>query len=270
VPQLTRDDGVEIHWEESGSGPLVVFAPYCTSVPAVYDGMAGELAADHRLVRYDSRGAGESSRQGPYDMETGAADVAAVIEAAGGPAVVIGLGDGCNHGVRVAARQPELVDAVVATGGMPVGRHRLGDSDAMVNSETVVGAFIAMFETDYRGAVRSLTTAGNPQMSEDEIRERVTVQVEYQSHEAAVARIRAWAEDDAYEEARACGERLWLQFAEEMGGGWFPAGQEAIRLARELWPDAHVSAVEDGIVSRPDLTAEIVRRVTAPVIAGGG
>jgi pimeloyl-ACP methyl ester carboxylesterase len=270
VPRLTRDDGAEIHWEESGSGPLVVLAPYCTSVPAVYDGIAAELAPDHRIVRYDERGTGESSRQGPYDLETGAADLAAVIEEAGGPAVIIGLGDACPRAVRVAANHPELIEAVVATGGNPVGRKRLGDSDAMATSDTVVGAFISMFETDYRGALRSLTTAGNPQMSEEEIRERVNVQVSYQPHEAAVARLRDWADDDSYEEARACGDRLWLQFSENMGGGWFPAGREAIRLSRELLPDAHVSAVEDGIVSRPDLTAAVVRRVTAPVSAGGG
>ena len=36
---------------------------------------------------------GSRRRQGPYDMDTGAADLAAVIEAAGEPAVIVGLGD---------------------------------------------------------------------------------------------------------------------------------------------------------------------------------
>ena len=37
MAQLARDDGVEIHWEEQGSGPLVVLAPYCISHPSVFE-----------------------------------------------------------------------------------------------------------------------------------------------------------------------------------------------------------------------------------------
>ena len=67
----------------------------------------------------------------------------------------------------------------------------------MASSDTVVDAFLSMCETDYRGALRSLVTAGNPQMSEEEIRERVRLQAEYQPQETAVARLRAWVDDDA-------------------------------------------------------------------------
>ena len=55
--------------------------------------------------------------------------------------------------------------------------------------------------------------------------------------------------------------------AENTGGGWFPAGREAVKLSRQLFPDAHVEEIEDGIISRPDLTAAVVRRVTAPLRA---
>ena len=137
----------------------------------------------------------------------------------------------------------------------------------MASSDTVVDAFLSMCETDYRGAVRSLVTAGNPQMSEEEIRERVRLQTEYQPQETAVARLRAWVEDDSLEAARASGEKLWLLCADNTGGGWFPAGREAAELSRQLFPEAHVEEIEDGIMSRPDLTASIVRRVTAPLRA---
>jgi hypothetical protein len=137
----------------------------------------------------------------------------------------------------------------------------------MAASDTVVNAFLSMCETDYRGALRSLVTAGNPQMSEDEIRERVRMQADYQSQETTVARLRAWVDDDAVEDGRACGDRLWLLSAESIGGGWFPAGREAMELSRRLFPDAHVERIEDGIMSRPDATAAVVRRVTAPLRA---
>jgi pimeloyl-ACP methyl ester carboxylesterase len=265
VAWLEREDGVEIRWEERGEGPLVVLAPYSIFHPSVYDPIAAELVRDHRVVRYDDRGAGESSRKGPHDMNTGSGDLAAVIEASDGAAVIVGLGDATNRAVRVCAERPELVEAIVTPGGMPAGWERLEGSEAMASSDTVVNAFLSMCETDYRGALRSLVTAGNPQMSEEEIRARVRLQAEYQPQETAVGRLRAWVEDDALEPARACGDRLWLLCAENVGGGWFPAGREAAKLSRQLFPDAHVEEIEDGIISRPDLTAAVVRRVTAPL-----
>ena len=64
---IEREDGTEIHWSDQGEGPLVVLAPYSTFHPSVYDPIAAELAGDHRIVRYDDRGTGESTRAGPYD-----------------------------------------------------------------------------------------------------------------------------------------------------------------------------------------------------------
>jgi pimeloyl-ACP methyl ester carboxylesterase len=267
VASLEREKGVRIHWEERGEGPLVVLAPYSTFHPSVYDPIAGELARDHRVVRYDDRGTGESTREGPHDMNTGSEDLAAVIETSGDATVIVGLADASHRAVRVCAEWPELVEAIVVPGGMPAGRDRLEHSEAMASSDTVVNAFLSMCETDYRGALRSLVTAGNPQMSEEEIRERVRLQAEYQPQQTAVARLRAWVEDDPLQAARACGDRLWLLCAESTGGGWFPAGREAVKLSRQLFPDAHVEEIEDGIVSRPDLTAAVVRRVTAPLRA---
>jgi pimeloyl-ACP methyl ester carboxylesterase len=267
VAWLEREDGVEIRWEERGEGPLVVLAPYSIFHPSVYDPIAAELVRDHRVARYDDRGAGESSRKGPHDMNTGSGDLEAVIEAGGGGAVIVGLGDATNRAVRVCAERPELVEAIVTPGGMPAGWERLEGSEAMASSDTVVNAFLSMCETDYRGALRSLVTAGNPQMSEEEIRERVRLQAEYLPQQTAVARLRVWVEDDPLQAARACGDRLWLLSAENMGGGWFPSGREAAKLSRQLFPDAHVEEIEDGIISRPDQTAAVVRRVTAPLRA---
>jgi pimeloyl-ACP methyl ester carboxylesterase len=263
VPTLTRDDGIEIHWEERGSGPLVVLAPYCISHPAVFDPLEAELDSDHRVVRYDDRGSGASTRRGPYDMETGAADLEAVLQAVGGSAVVVALADGVNRAVRVAAERPDLIEALVVPGGNPAGRRALQGTDAMVSSDSVVDAFISMAETDYRGAVRSLASAGNPQMSEEEVRERVGLQVAHQPQDAASARLRAWADDDASEYGRRCGDRMWLLYSDDAGGGWFPVGDEGASLARRHFPEAHVERIENGIMSRPDLTAAAVRRITS-------
>lgn len=263
MPHLVRPGGVKIHWEENGSGPLILLAPYANAHPAVYDPVEAELLRDHRVVRYDDRGTGASDRTGPFDMATAADDLEAVLEEVGGPGVVIALGDAVHRGAKVTARRPDLVDALVVPGGSPAGRKQLEGSDAMVTSDSVLDAFLSMGATDYRGTLRSVVTAANPQMSEEEVRERVNRQVAYQPQETAVARWRAWAEDDATDAGRACGDRLWLLYSENMSGGWFPAGEEGRRLARRLFPEAHVEEIEDGMISRPDLVGNFVRRITS-------
>lgn len=263
MPYLERPDGVKIHWEQHGSGPPVVLAPYTNSHPSAYDPLAAELEPDHRVARYDDRGSGRSGLTGPYDMETGTGDMEAVIEEAGGPAVVVAVGDAVHRAARVGARRPDLVEAVVALGGSPAGRGRFQDTDAMVASDTVLGAFLSMGETDYRSALRTAMTAANPQMTEDEVRERVKLQAEHQGGEAVVARWRAWAEDDATDAGRECGDRLWVLMPEGMTSGWFPAGAEGARISRRLFPKAHVEEIDDGMISRPDLAGGVVRQITS-------
>jgi pimeloyl-ACP methyl ester carboxylesterase len=169
--------------------------------------------------------------------------------------------------VRVAANRPDLVDAVVAVGGPPISREALVDSEAMASSDAVVSALLEMAGTDYRSALRSIVGATNPQLSEEELRERVRQQAEYSPAEAAVPRLRAWAEADSAEQARALGKRLWIVHAERLSGGWFPQGPTLVKLARRIVPEARLEQVDDGIVSRPEQTAGIVRRVASPARA---
>jgi len=106
-------------------------------------------------------------------------------------------------------------------------------------------------------------TAANPQMTDQEVRERVKAQIEYQPQETVVARWRAWVDDDATDEGREMGDRLWILYDKHMSGGWFPAGEEARRISNRLFPEAHVEKVADGMISRPDLFGSVVRRITS-------
>ncbi|MFL5827732.1 MAG: alpha/beta fold hydrolase, partial [Thermoleophilaceae bacterium] len=121
MPLLQRPEGVLIHWEARGEGPLLVFVTPMFSTHDVYDALLDDLASDHRLVVYDARGVGRSSRVGPYDIDTDAADLAAVIEAAGPPAVVAASAESLHRAARVAAERPDLIPAVVNVGGVPAG-----------------------------------------------------------------------------------------------------------------------------------------------------
>jgi hypothetical protein len=54
-----------------------------------------------------------------------------------------------------------------------------------------------------------------------------------------------------------------IVFSDEMGGAWLPSGDQLARLIAEHLPEARLAEVADGAVSRPDLTAAIVREQTA-------
>src|ERR687895_1486597 len=152
MPPLRRPDGAELEWWTEGhDGPLVAIATMAFHPPLACDGIARELARDHRVLRYDLRGTGASTLTPPYDIETDAADLAALVEEAGGDALVIALGDGARRAVRAAAERPDLVHTVVISGEMPLGR--IGGArggDALAHSPAVLDALLGMIESDYR------------------------------------------------------------------------------------------------------------------------
>lgn len=266
MPQAHAADGAGIHWTERGAGPAVLLTPYWSMHPSVYDPLESALEADVRVVSYDQRGTGGSDRVGPYDMETGASDLEAVLEAAGGAEVAVCLVDASSFASPVAQRRPDLLRTVVCVGSAPFGVGALSSSNSLIASQAVIGAFLQQIETDYRGAVRSALTAANANLPDDRIRERVTLQVDYASGESAAARARAWAADEAGAVAgEALGDRLQVILTETMGGGesWFPAAHELEPIIRKAFPQAGISWTSDGIVSAPAECAEAIRTVMA-------
>ncbi len=257
-----------LHVEERGEGPLVVLAAYWSMPPDVFEPLTHELETDHRVVRFDDRGTGESTRSGPYDLETAAADLAAVTESAGGSAVIVAIADGCNRAVRVAAERPELVEAVVTIGGAPMTAESLDQSDSLISSRPVVEAFMEMAENDYRAALRTMVTTANQQLTEeDDVRARVRSQEAHSPAESAVARLRAWVADrDSESYAKRAADRLWFLSAPSVGGPWFPRGEDYRKLIETVLPGARVETVDDGIVTRPDQTAAVIRTITAAAL----
>jgi pimeloyl-ACP methyl ester carboxylesterase len=268
VPRASAEDGVEIHYEERGSGPLVLISSYWSMHPSALEPLIRELEGDHRVARYDDRGTGESTRVGPYDLATSAGDMAVVLRELGEPAVIVGLADGPARAVRVAASEPDLIRAIVCAGGAPIGRRNFAGLETLATSESVVAALLQQVETDYRGALRSLVGSTNQQMSEAELRERIAAQAEYAPGDAGAARLRAWAADDPLEHAIAAGDKVWVLVSDNLGAGWFPGGADLARVAGELLPEAHVGEIADGWVSRPDETARFVRRITSSQARG--
>jgi pimeloyl-ACP methyl ester carboxylesterase len=262
MPAVERPDGVEIHWDEEGRGPLVLIVHQILwSHPGVYVDLIGNLVRDHRVVTYDARGCGASTRVGPYDAETDTGDVLALTEAAGGRAVAIAVGYGYNLAVRVAAARPDAISDVLClqpAAAAMLPRSELKGTDVMAASDSVVEMLLQMMSTDPRAAIRTLLAAANPEFGEDVLRERVAQVSEYISHESMLGRTHAWLEDDTSEHARALGGRLRI-----LHGGSEPMyeGELAAHVA-ELYPEAHLEQLAGGPISRPDLMAEWVRRVS--------
>lgn len=260
MPKLPLPDGVELHWEARGEGPLVVISAPCTSVPSAFDGLRDELSPDHRVVIYDPRGTGRSSRTGPYDIPTDAEDLAHLLDKFGEPAVLVAFGDALHRAVEASAIRPDLVKAIISPGVAPLGSGRdyRQVEDGLASSPAVVGALVQLFENDYRAGLRTVVEGGNPQFNTQQVQKRIDEVVANSPLEATVARLRQWGSHDSREPARRLGDRLYVLI---FGGNvWFPPELETV-LRRDV-PEAQIVHVEDGAVSRPDLTAGVVRRIT--------
>jgi pimeloyl-ACP methyl ester carboxylesterase len=264
VPFVDRGDGVSLFWQASGDGPGLLVTTSYIQYPAVYDGLIAELQDGHRIVRYDPRGTGASTRRGPYDSETDVADLLAVVEEAGAIAAVIGNGDATNRAVHAAARRPDLIPNVIALETVPLMPGQAEGTDALVASGGVLDALVSTLRLDYRTGLIAAVQRGNPLMSEDDLRERVEMTVAYVSHEASLGRLEAWIHDHPGNDPRLLGERLTVAY--EGSGGWFTA--DLNDRGRDLLPDARFVKLDGGAISRPDLTAEVVRSVTGVRAAG--
>jgi len=266
MPEVTAPDGVKLYWQERGSGPVVLLAPYWSMHLSVFDPIEAVLAADFRVVRYDERGTGQSERTGPFDLATGVTDLEAVCEAVGPVEVALCLVDASNRAVRVADSRPDVLRSVVCMGSAPFEARSLRGSDSLISSEAVVEAFLQQLEADPRGAIRSALAGANTGLSEEELRDRVQGQMEYIDPEASSERARSWAADTAAAEpGRRLGGRLHVCLSEALGGrdSWFPAASELEPVVSQAFPDAMVCWTSDGIVTAPVEAAAAIRRAAS-------
>jgi pimeloyl-ACP methyl ester carboxylesterase len=259
--RLRRPDGAEIEWQITGeAGPLVAIALTAIQPALACRRLVTELSPDHRVLTYDLRGTGGSSRGGPYEMETDAADLAAVIERAGGGALVVGLGDGGRRAARVAAARPDLVHTVVVSGELPLGPVRSGGGEeALADSPAVLEALLGLLDADYRTGLRTmLDSSGETGWHDMALQERLDATEAYCPPEAGVERMRVWARDDSWEHALALGDRLW--FLHYPANAWFKGLLEAIR---QHVPEARFEPVSEGVLSSPEENAAALRRILA-------
>jgi len=92
----TSADGTAIAFESTGSGPALVLVDgaMCFREFGPARTVAAELADSYTVYIYDRRGRGESGDTAPHSVGREVEDLAAVVEAAGGDAYVMGQSSG--------------------------------------------------------------------------------------------------------------------------------------------------------------------------------
>lgn len=114
---LDRPQG-RIAYDLAGTGPLVVCVPGMGELRSLYRQTVPALvAAGHRVATMDLRGHGDSDATfDSYDDVAAGADVLALVEHLGGPAMVVGSSMGAGAAAWAAAERPDLLTGLVLLG----------------------------------------------------------------------------------------------------------------------------------------------------------
>jgi len=118
MTEFLQVEGGRIGYDVTGDGPLVVLVHGMGDRRSVFHPLRDHLVrAGFRVATMDLRGHGDSTLDWPSFSRTDTArDILALIRHLGGPAVIVGHSFAGGSATIAAAREPELVSAVVEIG----------------------------------------------------------------------------------------------------------------------------------------------------------
>lgn len=121
MPSLPPAINLAVH-RRDGDGPLLVaLHDLGQTGESMIDALAG-VERDHGIVAPDLRGHGGSpTPPGPWSIDDFASDVARLVAAEGGGALLVGVGLGAATGLALALGHPGLVAGLVVSGVSPRG-----------------------------------------------------------------------------------------------------------------------------------------------------
>jgi 3-oxoadipate enol-lactonase len=145
--------GARLAYDTAGdpSHPAVLFVHAGVATRAMWDPQFDDLASDHFVVRYDTRGFGES--RGEDEEFADRHDVFAVLDAVGvDSATVIGASRGGRIALDALLDAPDRVAGLVTVGSTPGGQH---DGDASPREREMIAQMETASEIgDYEELVR--------------------------------------------------------------------------------------------------------------------
>jgi pimeloyl-ACP methyl ester carboxylesterase len=102
---VTSRDGTRIAYDRRGNGPalILVDGALCSRSFGPTPDLAPLLAERFTVLSYDRRGRGDSTNDSPYSKACEVEDIAALITAAGGQAILVGLSSGAALSFEAAA-----------------------------------------------------------------------------------------------------------------------------------------------------------------------
>ena len=106
---------IEMYYESQGSGPVLLVIGGLGIEMSELDTLIDPLSSRFRVVAFDNRGAGRSSKpRGPYSIEQMADDAAALMDRLDLPrAHVLGISMGGRIALALALAHPERADRLV-------------------------------------------------------------------------------------------------------------------------------------------------------------
>jgi 3-oxoadipate enol-lactonase len=118
---LELPTGIRMRVVQSGreDGEPVVLINGIFMNTTTWDGLERALASHHRVVRFDGRGQGESSKpEGPYTVHQHTDDLEALLDTLGlGPVHLVALSNGALAALELAGRRPELLRSLAVLDG---------------------------------------------------------------------------------------------------------------------------------------------------------
>jgi pimeloyl-ACP methyl ester carboxylesterase len=155
VQTVRSTDGTTIAYEEFGAGPPVLLVHGSVSDRTYWAPVVPALAARFTVVTVDRRGRGDSGDDARYGVEREAEDIAAVVDAIGGPVHLVGHSYGGFCALEAARLTRNLAaltlyePAIVAGGTIPAefvaqleALIATGDRDAAV--ELMMGELVGL------------------------------------------------------------------------------------------------------------------------------
>jgi pimeloyl-ACP methyl ester carboxylesterase len=253
MPQLERH-GLSFHAQLLGAGPplAMLHGLFVGSLAAWYFGAGARLAARYRVLMYDARGHGLTTRApSGYDLKTLSEDLGALLgeagEGPGAPAVLVGHSYGALTALTFALAHPERVARLLLV-DLPTPPSRLDELAAFLGAppERMVDSLpTALRDTVVRGGRQGARFLAQLKFLATESTLLADIRNESPLDDAALARIRCPV-SMVYGESSSCradGERVAARIPgarlSYMPGGHFLPSEAPGPLAE--WIDAELA-----------------------------